>query len=310
MRAPSLALCLLLTACTPAAPAGATRYTASGTVLENERHGPQFCRVVLTSKIPQCDGADIVGWDWAAVRHESGGGVKWGSYTVVGTWDGGRLHLTEPPRPPAPPPSPGAVDHIPPTPCPEPAGGWRPVDPATATFEALSATKKAVSRSPQFAGSWLDNDHTVDFSAHDLKEDHEPVRFVFNLMFTGDLAGNERLARQTWGGALCVSRAEHTHADLDALAKKVYDDARREQHPRGPRRQTGETDRLRRHRRTAARPGHPLRPRQGRGRGRVPACDRVSPPHQEYSYSTWSIRLPSPKSCPRSAPDSVKPLLV
>jgi hypothetical protein len=40
---------------------------------------------------------------------------------------------------------------------------------------------------------------------------------VLNLRFTGEPAGRERSVRQVWGGALCVSGAEHTEAALVAV---------------------------------------------------------------------------------------------
>ncbi|MFD2355737.1 hypothetical protein ACFSTC_50405 [Nonomuraea ferruginea] len=91
-------------------------------VLESPEHGPQLCAEMATSLPPQCGGPDIVGWDWSKVRHESVRGTKWGWYRVVGTWDGSRLTLTEPP---------GAAveraseEHSLDSPCPVPEGGWR-----------------------------------------------------------------------------------------------------------------------------------------------------------------------------------------
>ena len=42
---------------------------------------------------PQCGGPEIVGWDWDAVDlEESASGVTWGTYAVVGTWDGTTVH--------------------------------------------------------------------------------------------------------------------------------------------------------------------------------------------------------------------------
>ncbi|GAB2833295.1 hypothetical protein GCM10022221_35210 [Actinocorallia aurea] len=103
MRFLAPALLLLLAACgtesarpasTPGPPG---RHTGVGTVLEKAESGPRFCSVVRESLPPQCDGPEIVGWDWNAVPHRSQNDVRWGEYTVVGTWDGTRLTLTEPP---------------------------------------------------------------------------------------------------------------------------------------------------------------------------------------------------------------------
>lgn len=195
------------------------RYTATGTVLENESHGPEFCSYVQSSLPPQCSGTALVGWDWNAVRHESRNGVKWGEYTVVGTWDGTRLTLTEPPKAPQP----VAVDADGPdttSPCPAPEGGWRPVDPAKATEEALQAAMQIARKSPRYAGTWVDQSYLGDGPIKE-SEANDPERLVLNFMFTGDLEGHERQLRKIWGGALCVSPAERTEAELSRVQKKV-----------------------------------------------------------------------------------------
>jgi hypothetical protein len=119
-----LALAVTLVACGTESRAGTAspRYTADVTVLENDEHGPQLCDMVMQSMPPQCGGPDVIGWDWAEVRHESVRGVRWGLYTVTGTWDGDRLTLTEPPREPAPRQNAEEPDRTP-TPCPAPEGG-------------------------------------------------------------------------------------------------------------------------------------------------------------------------------------------
>jgi hypothetical protein len=230
MRPSVFVLLLLIAACAPATTAmtgttaPVTRYTATGTVLEDERHGPQFCTAVMESLPPQCDGADIVGWDWGVVQHESSGGVKWGEYTVVGTWDGTRLTLTEPPKPPKPPVSlPGNDDPALTSPCPEPASGWKPVDPARATQKASDAAMRVAQASPQYAGAWLDQSYLDEGLSPADREAaaNDSARYVLNFQFTGDLAGNERRVRKVWGGALCVSLAKHTEAELRAIQEKV-----------------------------------------------------------------------------------------
>ncbi|GAA4188280.1 hypothetical protein [Microbispora amethystogenes] len=207
-----------------AAPAADTRYTATGTVLQNGKHGPQLCASVQESYPPQCGGADIVGWDWKAVRAESSGGVTWGDYRVVGTWDGSRLTLTEPPRE-ARTSGDGVSGTDMTSPCPEPAGGWRPVDRAKATEEAMRAAMDRAASADEFAGGWLDQHYMDGVDSHDVrtieKIGNDPTRYVLNLMFTGDLAGRERWIREVWGGALCVSGAERTESDLRAIQREL-----------------------------------------------------------------------------------------
>lgn len=198
-----------------------------GTVLESPEHGPQLCFSMAESLPPQCGGPDVVGWDWDEVPHESAQGVRWtGAVTVVGRWEGGRLVLTEPPAEPTAPPT-GAQ---PPedefsSPCPEPDGGWRPVDPARATEESMAQVQAALGGDPEFAGLWIDQDHLGDGrTSEELeREANDPQRYVLNVRTTGELEAYEERVREVWGGALCVSPAEHSLAELEAVAEQVPD---------------------------------------------------------------------------------------
>ncbi len=69
-----------------------------GTVLQIGDAPPMFCLGgVLQSRPPQCDGPEILGWDWTTVDGaETAGGVTWGAYALQGTWDGERFTLTQP----------------------------------------------------------------------------------------------------------------------------------------------------------------------------------------------------------------------
>lgn len=69
----------------------------AGMVLESPDHGPQLCGGATDSNPPQCSGAEVLGWSWESVEHESASGTTWGEYTVVGTWDGESFTLTEEP---------------------------------------------------------------------------------------------------------------------------------------------------------------------------------------------------------------------
>ncbi|MCF6467138.1 hypothetical protein FAF44_01750 [Nonomuraea sp. MG754425] len=201
----------------PAAAPEPARHTASMTVLEGGGHGPQLCYAVMTSDPPQCDGPDVVGLDWAEVAHESSGGVKWGRYRLVGTWDGRRLTLTEPPGEPEATPArePGRLD----TPCPAPEGGWRAVDEATTTEKAMNKAVERARTAEDFAGAWFDR---LDPAPTPVRE--EPIdaaRHVVNLRFTGDLAARERWIREVWGGPLCLTPAERTEAELLAIQRDL-----------------------------------------------------------------------------------------
>jgi hypothetical protein len=189
------------------------RFRATGTILESPEHGPQLCHAVAESFPPQCSGLDVAGWDWSAVEAESAEGTTWGSYVLVGTFDGEAFTLTEPPiaadqgdRAP----SADGPDFS--TPCPEPDGGWAPVDLDRATEAALQA---AVARAPSvdgFGDLWIDQ----RLRPEDLTEAtaNDPRRIVLNVSTTGDLAATEEELREVRGGALCVSRAAASEAEL------------------------------------------------------------------------------------------------
>ncbi|MBB2914288.1 hypothetical protein FHS43_005600 [Streptosporangium becharense] len=212
------------------APTAPVRYQADGTVLADSTHGPQLCAVVTASLPPQCSGPDIVGWDWKTVEHSTRGGVRWGEYHVVGTWDGRRLTLTEPPRPAERRDTPGDRPDFS-TPCPKPAGGRRPADPAKATQEALAAAVARAEKLPGYAGAWLDQSYLEEIDGYDPDDPRsverhagDPKRLVLNLRFTGDPAVHEPAIREVWGGALCLSRGRRTAAELRALQERVQEE--------------------------------------------------------------------------------------
>lgn len=203
------------------------RYTANLTVLASPEHGPQLCTSVALSLPPQCSGPDVVGWDWKAVKHEEQDGTRWGSYRVVGTWDGERLTLTEPPGEPPPPKKGGEIDFS--SPCPEPAGGWQPVAPAKATQKALDLALERARKADGYAGSWVDQSYLDTIEGYDgskpewsEKYANDPKRLVLNIKFTGDPAAREALIREVWGGALCLSKGEHSQSKLLTVQDKIY----------------------------------------------------------------------------------------
>jgi hypothetical protein len=194
------------------------RFRVEATVLESADHGPQLCQAVADSYPPQCGGPDITGWSWRAVPHEAASGTRWGDYLMVGTFDGERFALTEPAKLSADGPSrtPAATPSEFASPCPEPAGGWRPVDPTRATEAALQEVAAVARTSPDFGGLWVDQ----DIPASD-RPANDPTRLVVNVRFTRNLADREAELRRVWGGALCVSPARHTEAELLAIQQEL-----------------------------------------------------------------------------------------
>lgn len=196
------------------------RFRTRATVLESPEHGPQLCFAVAESMPPQCEGPDIAGWDWTSVDAESVRGTRWGSYVLVGTFDGNTFTLTEPAR---------ADDGTPPassdegleTPCPEPEGGWVPPDPDRATQAAFDAAIRTARSTDGFGGVWIDQ----QIPDEQLTEDNanDPQVLVLNVTTTGDVAEMERAIRGVWGGSLCVSRAPYPMDELAAVQRQLRD---------------------------------------------------------------------------------------
>lgn len=193
------------------------RYRTSTTVLESPDHGPQLCFILEESYPPQCGGPDIAGWDWSLVEAESANGTTWGSYTLVGTFDGSTFTLTEPAAAPDETVPPAASEHDFTAPCPEPPGGWQPVDPERATRETFEAAAALAQGSAGFAGLWIDQQ-----TGHELG-DNDPQQFVLVVKTTGDVAAMEEALREVWGGSLCVTTASRTEAELRASQYKLSD---------------------------------------------------------------------------------------
>ncbi|WP_146605104.1 hypothetical protein [Jiangella anatolica] len=201
-------------------------YTGFFTVLENAEHGPQLCSVVAESFPPQCGGPDVLGWNWdEAPNVTSESGVTWGYYAVTGTWDGTALTLTEPPLDGAAT-SPVVPDGTVPdftSPCEPPAGGWAVVDAATATQAAQDAALAHAAEQPDYAGAWIDQSINPASGQETPDEGamNDPTQLVLNVRFTGDLERHEAELRAIWGGALCVSAAEHTEQELLEIQEEV-----------------------------------------------------------------------------------------
>jgi hypothetical protein len=79
----------------PAAP-GAVRTRHIATVMD--AGSPELCLgPIAESYPPQCHGLPIAGWSWADQKgtYDSASGVRWGAYSVGGTWDGTTFGYTD-----------------------------------------------------------------------------------------------------------------------------------------------------------------------------------------------------------------------
>jgi hypothetical protein len=195
-------------------------YETDTTVL-GDASGPKLCvGGVAESLPPQCVGLPLVGWDWDAVEGEKRAmGATWGTYRVVGTLDGEAFVVQEagPARPT------GGRERDFGTPCPEPAGGWAPVDPSRASDEDFAAGAAVAQSQPGYVALWVDyaGGLTADDVARRLEEG-EPVLQIMNVVVTEDVAGAEAAIRESWGGPLCVTRRQgHTEAELAAIREEA-----------------------------------------------------------------------------------------
>jgi hypothetical protein len=77
-------------------------YEVTSLVVESPKSGgPMLCLNGAGASLPPvCGDVPIVGWDWNSVAGESTmGRVKFGTYALVGEYDGETFTVTQPPRP-------------------------------------------------------------------------------------------------------------------------------------------------------------------------------------------------------------------
>jgi hypothetical protein len=206
---------------------GPVRTAGLVTVLDSGT-GPQLCSAVAESYPPQCSGLPIEGWSWKDnPMHESASGTRWGSFALVGTFDGEAFTVTDATPaalydPMAEPDEPSLT-----TPCEEPDGGWKVLDPSKTTPETMDATFVAASALPDYASAWMDQSinpaSTSDDPAVQESEMNDPELTIINVVVTGDPAAAEAELRRTWGGMLCVSTAEVTEREMLAIQEDLSD---------------------------------------------------------------------------------------
>lgn len=141
---------------------------------------------------------------------------------MIGTYDGTSFTLTRPAveaseydGPPVGQRPPG---HALETPCPEPEGGWQVVDPALTNGQALDRQARIADQLDGYSDLWLDQSINPSTSEQDM---NDPAKLVLNVRVAGDVAAAERTLRETWGGALCVSQAQRTDAELNRIQRSL-----------------------------------------------------------------------------------------
>jgi hypothetical protein len=193
-------------------PDPAPLYEANAMVLEAGDRGPILCLgAVLTSLPPQCGDVPLAGWDWRSVKgEETAGDTTWGSYHVVGRYDGDSFAVTTV-GPYEDDPSSFGTDPDLSSPCPEPDGGWSGLDHATQE-DAHSVAAYARSQT-DYVTSWVTQ-------LKPAKAEFGPV--VVNVLFTGDRERHEADIRKFWGGPLCVvTRDVPTARELAQVRKEA-----------------------------------------------------------------------------------------
>lgn len=155
---------------------------------------------------PHCDERKIRGWSWKGLEYDEMGNVRWGTYTMRGTYIDRVFALKSTPL--VPEPYQGGDEG---SPCPEPAEGWVIPDPARTREDDLHAARRAAEAQSDFAGVWID--YIID--PRD-EEEMQPwgENIVLVLAFTGDPERHEAEAREHWGGALCIWLNDRTEKEL------------------------------------------------------------------------------------------------
>ncbi|MFE6733544.1 hypothetical protein [Microbacterium sp. NPDC057650] len=205
---------------------------AAVTVLD-DGDGAELCLgALLESYPPQCGGPKLVGWDWSEWpgTYEQASDVRWGLYRVDGTYDPEAFAFTPTGvRPGATASERGGQSRLQmfATPCAEPKGGWRVIDPARTTPETMDRVFARAARLPGYAVSWVDRSRVPSAGPDATPEEQvaetapSPELTVVNVRVTGDPVAAEKELREVWGGMLCVTTAEHTAAELNGIAEKI-----------------------------------------------------------------------------------------
>jgi hypothetical protein len=206
--------------------AAPTEYEVDATVLQRKPAPPELCigivadvalRLLTGPEIPDCSGPPINGWDWTGLAGATtNGDTSWGTFHVVGTFDGTTFTLTRRPTFSAsistsPLPDSGPFT----TPCATPPGGWKIRDTSRFTLDDWKALDALARGQADFAGEWTDGSTSVDGVLHLAPEQ------VITFAFTGDVAAHQASLEAVWGGPICVVQRPHSRAALNEVASAL-----------------------------------------------------------------------------------------
>jgi hypothetical protein len=215
-----LGAALVVSACgprggNPSAPAAhGPLYEADVTVLEAPGKPAMLCWSVATSLPPQCGDIPTSGWSWDDVDgEEHASGVTWGSYHVVGRYDGDVFTMVDagPPQP-QPPRESDAIT----SPCATPADGWAVPDPARAGQEHVDVAVERARTAPDHAGVWI-----TYLGGPPSEQPTAPGGILLNAAFTGDVERHRAELAEVWGGPLCVVEHARTLAELTEIQTQL-----------------------------------------------------------------------------------------
>lgn len=100
---------------------------------------------------------------------------------------------------------------------------------AKATDAGMQAAIEHARSQPDVGGVWVDQ--SINPASREAQPDetatNDPTRLVLNVTFTGDLERHEDELRARWGGALCVSGAAASMADLEVIRREVEEEVGR-----------------------------------------------------------------------------------
>lgn len=101
------------------------------------------------------------------------------------------------------------------------------LDAARTTDDTMSRTFERAAQLTGYAASWVDRSRVPDPGPDATPEEQLemtapfPELTIVNVRVVGDVAAAEAQLREIWGGMLCVTEAERTDAELQAINQQL-----------------------------------------------------------------------------------------